>query len=120
MKDVAGEITFLGELRRLDVKPGDRFVIMTDQRLTVEHYRKLQELWSGFIGSDGNKLLVLDGGMKIGAIGPASNNDLLAANKEVLGMLEEHGGSIVPYLLDSDMNAGQRLRDAIAAVEAQP
>lgn len=73
MKDATGEVTFLGDLRRLDVKPGDRFVIMTDQRLTAEHYRKLQELWAGFIGSDGNKILVLDGGMKIGAIGQASD-----------------------------------------------
>ena len=45
---------------------------------------------------------------------------LLAAAKEVMGMLEEHGASIVPHLLDTDMNAGQRLRDAIAAAEVQP
>lgn len=45
---------------------------------------------------------------------------LLAAAKEVIAALEEHGGSIVPHLLDTDMNAGQRLRDAIAGFETQP
>lgn len=45
---------------------------------------------------------------------------LLASAKEVMTKLEEHGGSVVPHLLDTDMNAGQRLRDAIAAAEAQP
>lgn len=117
---MSGEITFLGELRRLDVKPGDRFVIMSDRPLPMSAVEHIQKAWNAFIGSDETKLLVLDGGLKIGAIGPASNNDLLAAAKEVLGMLEEHGGSIVPHLLDTDMNAGQRLRDAIAAAEAQP
>jgi hypothetical protein len=50
----------------------------------------------------------------------AAASGLLAPAKQVMAMLEEHGPSIVPHLLDSDENAGQRLRDAIAAVEAAP
>lgn len=52
--------------------------------------------------------------------------DLIAAAPElythakwVMAMLEEHGPSIVPHLLDSDQNAGQRLRDAIAKAEGR-
>ena len=40
--------------------------------------------------------------------------NLLAAASEVMSLLEKHGTSIVPHLLASDENAGQRLRDAIA------
>jgi hypothetical protein len=42
---------------------------------------------------------------------------LLIAAKEVMAALEKFGGSIVPHLMDTDMNAGQRLRDAIEAAE---
>lgn len=45
--------------------------------------------------------------------------DLLKAAKEVIGLLEKHGGSIVPHLMDTDENAGQRLRDAIAKAEGK-
>jgi D-serine deaminase-like pyridoxal phosphate-dependent protein len=44
--------------------------------------------------------------------------DLLSAAKEVMAAIEEYGGSIVPHLIDTDMNAGQRLRVAIAKAEA--
>lgn len=44
--------------------------------------------------------------------------ELLSAAIEVMQALEEHGPSIVPHLLDTDMNAGQRLRDAIAKAGA--
>ncbi len=39
--------------------------------------------------------------------------DLLTEAKKVMELLEEHGPSIVPHLLDTDENPGQRLRDAI-------
>ncbi len=38
------------------------------------------------------------------------NQQLKDASNEVMNLLEEHGGSIVPHLLDSDDNAGERLR----------
>lgn len=49
---------------------------------------------------------------------PATQQALLAAAKDVMDLLREYGASIVPHLMDSDQNAGQRLRDAIAAAEA--
>lgn len=39
------------------------------------------------------------------------------AAREVMAALEEHGGSIVPHLMDTDDNAGQRLRDALGRYE---
>ena len=45
--------------------------------------------------------------------------DLLAAAEAVMADLEEYGSSIVPHLIDTDENDGQRLRDAIAAVKAE-
>jgi hypothetical protein len=48
----------------------------------------------------------------------AAAPDLLSAAKEVMDTLAKFGGSIVPHLLDTDMNAGQRLRDAIAKAVA--
>ena len=40
--------------------------------------------------------------------------DLYEAAKEVMDTLEQYGGSIVPHLMDTDENAGQRLREALA------
>ena len=39
---------------------------------------------------------------------------LLQAAEEAMEALAEYGASIVPHLMDTDQNAGQRLRDAIA------
>ena len=42
---------------------------------------------------------------------------LRGASSTVMRLLEEHGPSIVPHLMDTDETAGQRLRDALAATE---
>lgn len=34
--------------------------------------------------------------------------------KRVMDLLEKHGGSIVPHLLDTDENAGQEFREALS------
>lgn len=47
----------------------------------------------------------------------AAAPDLYKNAKEVMAALEEHGASIVPHLLDTDDNAGQRLREAIAKAD---
>jgi hypothetical protein len=41
---------------------------------------------------------------------------LATAAKRVMDLLEQHGPSIVPHLMDDDDNAGQRLRELIADV----
>jgi hypothetical protein len=49
----------------------------------------------------------------------SSAPELLECAKAVMDMLKKHGPSIVPHLMDSDENAGQRLRDAIAKAEGK-
>jgi len=39
---------------------------------------------------------------------------LAKAAAEVMDMLKKHGPSVVPHLMDSDENAGERLREEIA------
>lgn len=43
---------------------------------------------------------------------------LLQAAEEVMADLAEYGPSIVGHLMDTDQNAGQRLRDAIAEAKS--
>ena len=42
-----------------------------------------------------------------------SHAELLAAAKEVMDTLRDHGPGIVPHLMDTDQNCGERLRQAI-------
>lgn len=43
----------------------------------------------------------------------ASHQAIVMQASAVMRMLEEHGASIVPHLIDNDDNAGQRLREAL-------
>lgn len=70
MSDQAQQpVTFLGNLARIEVKPGDRFVLMTDGPVSEETARRFTEEWKRFMGSDAPKLMILSDGIKIGAIG---------------------------------------------------
>lgn len=62
------KIEFLGELSRLDVKPGDRFVITYPGVISHTMAQHMTKAWKDFVGDDGPKVLILDSGMKIGAI----------------------------------------------------
>lgn len=61
------EIKFLGDLHRLEVKPGDKFVLSLEAACSREMARSLQDTWSRFAGAD-VPLLVLDRGAKLGVI----------------------------------------------------
>lgn len=65
------EIKYIGQLQRLDVKPGDRFVITFDEHLSREGVEAITEAWKHFMGNDAPKVLVLTNGCKIGVIGSA-------------------------------------------------
>lgn len=70
----------------------------------------------------GGKVLITVSG--IGALGVAQQiiaavGELTAAASDVMSLLRDHGPAIVPHLMDSDQNAGQRLRDAIARAEGR-
>lgn len=80
---MSGDIQFLGELRRMDVKPGDRFVLMIDKPMPMSMHARIREIWADFMGADKNKLLVLDSGIKIGAIAsePVDDRYLVWSNE---------------------------------------
>lgn len=61
------EIRFVGDLQKLHIGPDDRFVLTVDGRVTAEIHDRIQAVWAAFSG-DGVKLLILDQGMKLGAI----------------------------------------------------
>lgn len=61
------EIRFVGDLQKLTIGPDDRFVLTLDGKLSCEMHERLQASWARFAGDD-VKLLVLERGMKLGAI----------------------------------------------------
>jgi hypothetical protein len=66
------EIRWLGELSRLEVRPGDRFVLQVDVVLTRDRIDRIREMWREFIGDvDGTKVLILGPGERLGVFGAA-------------------------------------------------
>ena len=60
------EIRFVGEMHRLDLRPGDKLVLTTEVHLTGQQCENLQKhLESKF---EGHEVIVLSGGLKLGAI----------------------------------------------------
>lgn len=62
------EIRYLGDLQRLEIRPGDKFVIRVNRPITLEHAEALREQWHRFAGND-IPVLILVGDTEIGAIG---------------------------------------------------
>ncbi len=59
--------TFVGgNLIRMQVRQGDKFVLMFEQKLPAEAVERIKEMWKEFIGDKDAKLLVLTDGAKLG------------------------------------------------------
>ena len=65
---MADEIRFLGDLQRLEVKPGDKFVLTLDCQLSMEQQARLGDYWMTLMGPD-CPLIVIEPGMKLGVLG---------------------------------------------------
>lgn len=68
-KPAHAEPTFVGNLAAVDVKPGDVFVLMTDEYLPEPSRKAIQKWWD----SEKNplrdhKMLVVPSGMKLGVV----------------------------------------------------
>lgn len=61
-------IRYLGDLQRLDLKPGDKFVLTVDHVLSAVECERLQQQWEAAMGIE-YKVVILHGGMKLGVIG---------------------------------------------------
>ncbi len=70
MSDQAQEpINFLGNLARIEAKPGDRFVLMTDGPVSEETARRFTDEWKRFMGPDAPRIMILSDGIKLGVVG---------------------------------------------------
>jgi len=74
--DTVDGIRFVGELQRLDVKPGDRFVISVPGPIPMEACERIRQQWKDFIGGD-VPVLILSDGIKIGAISGEQTGTIL-------------------------------------------
>jgi hypothetical protein len=82
--------------------------------MNTEDLKKLHAIWQ--IGSDDAAADAVDDIME--ALPELVERvkrleEALKLGKIVMDMLDEHGPSIVPHLLDTDENAGQRFRAAL-------
>lgn len=59
-----------GDLQRLELKPGEQFVLTVPTAVTSEMEQRLRRAWKEFVGGDDDKfrLLILQQGMKLGVI----------------------------------------------------
>jgi hypothetical protein len=64
------EIRYLGDLQRLELKTGDKFVLTVDVPISVRVADMIRKQWEQFAG-EGVPLLILQDGMKLGAISDA-------------------------------------------------
>jgi hypothetical protein len=66
---VADELIKVENLRRLDVQPGDRYVILTDHEISADTSDQIRRIWSQFAGKD-VPLLVLPPGFELAVFRP--------------------------------------------------
>lgn len=56
----------IGELQRVELKPGDVFVIHCDMLLTEEAIQVMRDAWDRLM--PGHKVIILDKGMRLGVV----------------------------------------------------
>lgn len=66
------EIRFVGDLQRMDIRPGDKFVLSVDGHITRAQAESIRDGWRLFAGDV--PLLILEDGMKLGAIRDESDD----------------------------------------------
>lgn len=66
------EIRFLGDLQRLQPKPGDVFVLQVPGRISNDMADAIRQQWRQIMGDV--QLLVLDSDTKLGCIGAGSGD----------------------------------------------
>jgi hypothetical protein len=66
-------VRFVGDLQRLEVRSGDRYVLTVPERVSAEATVRIRKAWEQFAGN--SPLLILDGDMKVGAISMLDKTD---------------------------------------------
>lgn len=62
------DVELLEHLKRVDVQPGDKFVLISPRPLSTETCQRFREVWNRFVGSNAHPVLILDDGMELGVI----------------------------------------------------
>ena len=62
-----GEVRFVGDLTRVNVQPGDVFVLRCEQHLPAPAIERIHAQFESVMGR-GTRLLVLGGGMQLGVV----------------------------------------------------
>jgi hypothetical protein len=75
----AQPLTFLGDLAKINVKPGDVFVIMPKRQISEATANALSQVWEENFGPE-CPLVVLEEGMRIGVLSP---DRAAAAQKQI-------------------------------------
>jgi hypothetical protein len=60
------QIRFLGDLQRLEVRPGDVFVLKSRQPLSSEQLKRIHEMWEQ--NGPGGKLFIQGDGFELGVV----------------------------------------------------
>lgn len=63
-------VRYIGDLERIECKPGDVFVLRTDRALTYQEAENFRLQWKHVVGRA--KLLILGPGDKLGVFGQAA------------------------------------------------
>lgn len=77
LDNAAEDIRTLGHLQRMDLKPGDRFILTMDRPISMEMCERIQKLWRDFIGDDSeHRLMVLDAGIELSVINVEAKSEI--------------------------------------------
>lgn len=82
-------LTFLGDLAKITVAPGDVFVVMPKRQISEETAEALSRVWEANFGPE-CPLVVLEEGMRIGVLSP----DKAAAAQKTISEIEEAAAAV--------------------------
>ncbi len=69
------EIRYLGDLQRIDQKPGDIFVLTAPGPISADAALRLRKILRAALGDESVKVLVLEDGMKLGLVSIVAAKD---------------------------------------------
>lgn len=96
-EDIKVEIS--GDIRKLDVRPGDRLVLNLDQPVSFEAAERMSSYVKGWIGVPGIGVLVLEKGMSLSVIRPQREKTWVIGSSEPVVFRNVSGQ---PELIDKD------------------
>lgn len=85
-------LTFLGDIAKVTVAPGDVFVVMPKRQISEATAQALGQVWEDNFGSE-CPLVILEEGMRIGVLSP----DKAAAAQKTISEIEEVAAAVEEF-----------------------